>query len=252
MVPSGSGKGKKGRVATLGQQEYQSKGARADSQGAQTLPRFSGIRVGSVPPASVDHAQQKFSIPTVYNGTRFRSKFEADWAMTFDTLDLPWEYEREGHYFGKQFYLPDFYLPRSNQFVEVKAVYQPSDVKKIGALLEYVRVRKFTGPNCPDVAIVACTPNGDFVGWIRTRLPTNATVLDLSRRASRDVALFCCAVCKGWWFADHRRSWRCQCCGANTPGDENRPIDERLASHVAQCIGTPISKFPVPAHLVPF
>jgi hypothetical protein len=192
------------------------------------------------------------SIPTRYRGVRFRSKLEADWAITFDVLGVEWEYEREGHYFGKQFYLPDFYLPRSQQFVEVKAVFEPYDVKKIGALLAHVRGRKFVGSYCPDISIVACTPGGDFIGWLRGRLPTNATVLDLSRRASRDIALFCCDACKGWWFADHRKSWRCQCCGADTPGDDDRPLVERLATHIAQVVGSPVARFPDPVHLSPF
>lgn len=61
----------------------------------------------------------RHSIPTWYSGTRFRSKLEAEWARAFDAIDLEWLYEPEGWLFGEDFYLPDFFLPRSGQYVEV-------------------------------------------------------------------------------------------------------------------------------------
>lgn len=49
------------------------------------------------------------SIQTVYKGYRFRSRLEARWAVFFDALDLPWEYEPEGFELGEGLrYLPDF------------------------------------------------------------------------------------------------------------------------------------------------
>ena len=36
------------------------------------------------------------AIETVYNGYRFRSRVEARWAVFFDTLGVPYEYEKEG------------------------------------------------------------------------------------------------------------------------------------------------------------
>jgi len=49
------------------------------------------------------------AIETIYNGYRFRSRLEARWAVFFDTLNLPWEYEPEGFEFdGGLRYLPDF------------------------------------------------------------------------------------------------------------------------------------------------
>ncbi len=91
-------------------------------------------------------------IETKYKGCRFRSRLEARWAVFFDTLGLKWWYEPEGFdlYFdyeefakdwdfteeelleegipqafkaldGKEYsYLPDFYLPELNYWIEVK------------------------------------------------------------------------------------------------------------------------------------
>jgi hypothetical protein len=66
-------------------------------------------------------AAQIKAIETVYKGYRFRSRLEARWAVFFDTLDLPYEYELEGFELGGGLrYLPDFFLPDLGVHVEVK------------------------------------------------------------------------------------------------------------------------------------
>lgn len=61
-------------------------------------------------------------IETYYNGYRFRSRAEARWAVFFDTIGIPYQYELEGYDLGNGiYYLPDFYLQKANQFFEVKA-----------------------------------------------------------------------------------------------------------------------------------
>lgn len=59
-------------------------------------------------------------IPTRYAGCHFRSRLEARWAVFFDALDIPWEYEHEGYEYEGWRYLPDFYLPTIGCYVEVK------------------------------------------------------------------------------------------------------------------------------------
>lgn len=62
------------------------------------------------------------AIETEYNGYRFRSRLEARWAVFFDSLDIDYEYEPEGFVLedGSK-YLPDFYLPTHELYVEVKS-----------------------------------------------------------------------------------------------------------------------------------
>jgi hypothetical protein len=61
------------------------------------------------------------AIETVYNGYRFRSRLEARWAVFFDTLGIPYEYEFEGYQLDDgAMYLPDFLLPDQDVFVEIK------------------------------------------------------------------------------------------------------------------------------------
>lgn len=60
-------------------------------------------------------------IETFYNGYRFRSRLEARWAVFFDAACLEYEYEPEGYTLANgEKYLPDFYLPKFDLFVEVK------------------------------------------------------------------------------------------------------------------------------------
>lgn len=61
------------------------------------------------------------AIETRYKGYRFRSRLEARWAVFFDALGLEWEYEPEGFDLGEAgWYLPDFYLPQLDAWIEIK------------------------------------------------------------------------------------------------------------------------------------
>lgn len=60
-------------------------------------------------------------IKTIYKGYRFRSRLEARWAVFFDALGIPFEYEKEGFELpGGLRYLPDFWLPEQDCWVEIK------------------------------------------------------------------------------------------------------------------------------------
>ncbi|MDM7986232.1 MAG: hypothetical protein QUS13_02740 [Smithella sp.] len=61
------------------------------------------------------------AIETIYRGYRFRSRLEARWAVFFDALVVPFEYETEGFVLddGTK-YLPDFWLPTLKMWFEAK------------------------------------------------------------------------------------------------------------------------------------
>lgn len=79
------------------------------------------------------------SIETQYAGCRFRSRLEARWARFFDHMGIRWQYEPQGFIIPDRLnltaesswsYLPDFYLPDSNVWVEVKGAWTPRDARR--------------------------------------------------------------------------------------------------------------------------
>lgn len=58
------------------------------------------------------------AIETHYAGCRFRSRLEARWAVAFDHLGIPWQYEAQGFHLPSGDYLPDFKIGCA--FVEIK------------------------------------------------------------------------------------------------------------------------------------
>lgn len=61
------------------------------------------------------------AIDTRYAGRLFRSRLEARYAVLFDALGIKWDYEPEGFVLddGSR-YLPDFWLPESRTWVDVR------------------------------------------------------------------------------------------------------------------------------------
>lgn len=76
------------------------------------------------------------AIETRYAGCHFRSRLEARWAVFFDALSIEWQYEPQGFNVGSTHagwvsYLPDFYLPTTQTWVEVKGDLTDVDWRKI-------------------------------------------------------------------------------------------------------------------------
>lgn len=84
-------------------------------------------------------AMQIKPIETVYRGVRFRSRLEARWAVFFDTLGIPWEYEKEGYRVGsnRRAYLPDFWLPEQRSWVEVKGSVDALDFQLLAECVDW-------------------------------------------------------------------------------------------------------------------
>lgn len=77
-------------------------------------------------------------IQTEYNGYKFRSRLEAQWAVFFDTIGIEYQYEPED---GTR-YLPDFYLPKLNLWVEVKPFERIEEIIKSISFLEENREKR--------------------------------------------------------------------------------------------------------------
>jgi len=68
-----------------------------------------------------------------YKGTRMRSSWEKEVAKKFDSMNIKWVYEPKRFFLDGCTYLPDFYLPESNNYVEVKGYWNRNkkDIKKV-------------------------------------------------------------------------------------------------------------------------
>lgn len=106
------------------------------------------------------------AIETAYAGHRFRSRLEARWAVFFDTLGLRWQYEPEGFEIGMgggdiRYYLPDFYLPDHETWVEVKGKIESDDL----ILLAACCVDPWSGPILPDIDTFSVRPPRNRDDW---------------------------------------------------------------------------------------
>lgn len=84
-------------------------------------------------------------IETHYAGHRFRSRLEARWAVFFDHMKIQWRYEPQGFKVTsmlaadvpERYYLPDFYLPGTETWVEVKGDPGKLDFQLLGDLTDW-------------------------------------------------------------------------------------------------------------------
>lgn len=98
-------------------------------------------------------------IETVYNGYKFRSRLEARWAVFFDVVGFWYEYELEGFRTKNGLcYLPDFYLPDENMYVEVKA-------PRKGVWKEINKIVPFIGNGIETLLILPNIPSANRHSW---------------------------------------------------------------------------------------
>lgn len=109
------------------------------------------------------------SIPTEYNGTVYRSRTEARWAVFFTSEYIPFRYETEGFDFDGVRYLPDFWLPEGKCWFEVKPFDpKPAEIDKALKLAWHTGKMVFIAPGQPmrEIGLYVFSPSGNFkTGW---------------------------------------------------------------------------------------
>ena len=99
------------------------------------------------------------AIETKYNGYKFRSRLEARWAVFFDAATIKYEYEPEGYELTDDVrYLPDFYLPDEDIFVEVKA-------SRESAFFEIKKALKFVRSANKPLLLLSNMPDASHAIW---------------------------------------------------------------------------------------
>lgn len=147
------------------------------------------------------------AIQTRYKGYRFRSRLEARWAVFFDAADIQWKYEPEGydlseysgtldcqHEIGK--YLPDFFLPGLNLWVEIKPCLPEehfcctAEEDRLCALERHTGIPAVIFFGLPDVDTPASTPSLDEVqfncaDWAKVTRHLYAYIFQLTRSTTQ-------------------------------------------------------------------
>lgn len=145
------------------------------------------------------------AIETNYNGYRFRSRLEARTAVFLDAAKINYAYEPEGFAFDDgTTYLPDFYLPDQDAFLECKGVMTDKDEHKIEQL------SKDSGKNVvivyPDLSFTI----GEWVDNLHDYFPWEE---EKGGFIEEESWLCECIKCKKRYFGDINGSWACKCCG---------------------------------------
>jgi hypothetical protein len=120
------------------------------------------------------------AIETRYKGYRFRSRLEARWAVCFDALGIPWEYEAQGYETTAGAYLPDFTLWGS-----LAAEVKPESRELVGEALP--RLRAFCRDNDQSLVMLIGTPE---VRWYALLTPGSREYIDFGMAASKQRAWF--------------------------------------------------------------
>lgn len=138
------------------------------------------------------------AIETEYKGFRFRSRLEARWAVFFDALGIEYLYEPEGYKLSDgTAYLPDFYLPESDTFFEVKGVLTSKDAHKIQQFREDMKKSVVIGYDVLKFDATDLWNEGEY------------------EFAGQDSSVLArCKVCGKPFFMGMNGSFRCRCCGA--------------------------------------
>lgn len=101
------------------------------------------------------------AIETRYKGYRFRSRLEARWAVFFDTLSVPWEYEAQGYDLGSAGpYLPDFWMPAAQAWIEIKP--------DTPSLVELDKARQLARGRTDGLVLLAAGTPGQEHIWVIT------------------------------------------------------------------------------------
>lgn len=80
------------------------------------------------------------AIPTMYNGVRFRSRFEASTALMLDTMGLSWQYEPISYLLGSgTHYRPDFWIPDQKLWLESRGYVNTQGERQIRGFGKWIQ-----------------------------------------------------------------------------------------------------------------
>lgn len=174
-------------------------------------------------------------IETIYKGYKFRSRLEARWAVFLDQVGVPYCYEHEGFDLNGTWYLPDFWLPDSDSFIEIKP---NKDFNKEERIRNWTLCSKLRDKTERHVFLIVGNPfPGEYIvhqfGMAyddEEPYPLNQSGVDFSqcRRCSR-IAILREDICNDWkWI--NKGTKDCSGCSEREPHPDSDLIRKAFIS----------------------
>jgi len=166
------------------------------------------------------------AIPTTYKGIEFRSKLERNVAACLDAAKVEWTYEQEGYDLGGEWYLPDFWLPKAKQFIEVKGQVEDPSIEKSVKLAHAVRQELDDEEEAarPAAVVVLTAP------FVRLHLGLANEVFGFGFNGVEqvDALLVRCPKCEAHFFMTTEQGWTCSACIEWSGSHDLRPVLVRV------------------------
>jgi hypothetical protein len=155
------------------------------------------------------------AIPTTYRGVEFRSRLEAKWAVMFDLLEWPWEYEP----IDLDGYIPDFIIKWSHghTLCEVKPATTTSELLEAVPKIEQsgwrgealiVGASIGRGDTYPELGLVSARSDA-AEQWEHPLVPNEPSWWWGS------ALIHHCAQCWSYSIHHEHAGWQCRACGAH-------------------------------------
>lgn len=189
------------------------------------------------------------ALPLTYNRIQFRSRLEADFAATLDSLNVPWQYEPEGFEMSDgTCYSPDFWLPTSKAWLEVKGDHNlgVDKVHRFAADLWAASGAADTYDRDAPLVLLGRGPKHDGIEHYNELRPwpTVLGVMGFDKRYS--VTLVQCPNCRQRTYIALWQPW-CRSCGKDAAPDEDGVLDAWMDSSMDIRFNNGFIRVPRPA-----
>ncbi len=100
-------------------------------------------RFGIPPPSSASGGKSSYYISPFQGEVKLRSTYELAYSKYMDSQNTKWYYEWFTFDLGNTTYTPDFFLPETNEYVEIKGYMSTEALNKINKFKEMYPEKKF-------------------------------------------------------------------------------------------------------------
>jgi hypothetical protein len=156
------------------------------------------------------------AIETLYGGRRYRSRVEAKWNIFLEALGIDNRYEEEGYTFDGMCYLPDFWLPNHQCWIEIKGEEPSADELEKACLLSLYKEK----------------PVYIFFGetWLPNQQKHEGAYCCSNGKAEKGYFWYECLTCKAIGLGSSQNSscFSCQCSLALSPTNNYSNSSNRL------------------------